>query len=354
MQVNLVITSAASITPYGLDVSSFAKGIAEGPVTFSPLEGCYIGSINVAKVPEYNARKLLATRIISNFDRLTLHVCVAVEQLYQSIGLTDSQLRTEALADHRVSFVCGTSGPLQSIVNIDLQTIEAPNYLQPSFIPNLVFNSPASYATIRHGIRGSCITITDGDTSSLQAFAVAAAQLLTDRVDFALVGGAEEATPAYALYRAAMADSSGKSLPPLSEGATIFSIEREEHAVQGGRSSLAKLIGCAHVFSPKDTMRGLVACMDKLREQVGTRLDNINVVCAEENIDLSRLGLEHARRLVLTTHMGETGAMYGTLAVLKVLTKADVAVGSNILLMQISREGACVAILLQKDRNIDV
>lgn len=353
MQTHLVITSASTISPYGMDVASFAKGMAEGPVIFAPLDPCYYGTVDAAKVPEYNARKLLNTRIISNFDQLTLHVCVAVEKLYQSIGLSEAARRIEALASERVSFVCGTSGPLQSIVNIDLQTIEAPSYLTPSLIPNLVFNSPASYGAIRHGIRGSCITLTDGDVSSLQAFAVAWAQLQMDRVDFALVGGAEEATAAYALYRAAMAHAAGKAVMPFSEGATIISIERADHAERGGRSNLASLIACAHVFSPNDTGQGIAACLTKIRRLVGDRMADIRIVCAEEPINLAAFDMGGCRRVTLAERMGETGAMYGTLAVLNVLTSRDFGVGELVLLLQVGSEGTCAAVLLQKNKNLD-
>jgi 3-oxoacyl-[acyl-carrier-protein] synthase II len=353
MQANLVITSAATITPYGLGVEAFVQGITTGPVQAEPLENAYLGSISVAKVPQYDARELLATRIISNFDRLTRHVCVAVDQLYKSIGLDDSNLRKAAVADQRVSFVCGTSGPLQSIVDIDLQVIEEPHYVQPSLIPNMVFNSAASYAAIRHGIRGSCITLTDGDTSSLQAFALAATKLQMDKIDFALVGGAEEATPAYALYRASLTGQIDTTQRPLSEGATIFALERTEHAELAGRASLAGIYGCAHLYAPGDVHGGIMECLKKLRQHTGLQLDEVGVVCAEPAIDLAALGLGKCRRLTLADRMGETGAMYGTLAVLDVLTRREVVDGETVLLLQVSPEGACAAMLMQKHRNLE-
>jgi hypothetical protein len=51
--------------------------------------------------------------------------------------------------------------------------------------------------------------------------------------------------------------------------------------------------------------------------------------------------------------MGETGAMYGTLAVLDVLTRRDVVDGEIVLLLQTSPEGACAAMLMQKHRNLE-
>lgn len=353
MQANLVITSAATLNPHGFGIGPFVQGRTDAPLRATAFEPRYAGQVPALRVPDYNARKLLETRTISHLDRLTLHICIALDLLYKSIGLGSAEHRQAAFDGDRVSFVCGSSGPLQSIFNIDLQTVEAPSYLQPSLIPNLVFNSPASYAAIRQGIRGSCITLTEGDTSSLQAFAVAAAQLGNERCDLALVGGAEEATAAYALYRATLAAIPGQAERPIAEGATVFGLERAEHAARAGRASMAGVFGCSHVFSPGDVQAGIAACLNKLRRQAGKALDEVGVVCAEPSVDLSGSALGATRRVSFGARLGETGAMYGTLAVLDVLSRTDIVPGEHVLLLQVSREGSCAALLLQKHRNLE-
>jgi len=344
MNAELVITAASALTPYGLGTEAYAQGMAAAPVPFAPLAGAYSPDAQCARVPDYDARQLLGVRSISAFDRLTLHVCVAVEQL----GFGDTAQRRTQLADDRISLALGSSGPLQSILDFDLQTIQEPRYVQPSIVPNLVFNVPASYAAIRHGIRGSCITLTDGDTSSLKAFAVAAAQLESGRIDLALVGGAEEATPAYALYSAALASAQGHSSPALCEGAAMFAMERAEHAQAAGRASLAGLFGCAHVFSSDDVQAGLAACLAKLRRRFAAPMGAVSVVCAAPEIELDGLALPTCRRVVPAARLGHAGAMSTSLATLHALADKDIAAGETILLLQADREGACAAALLRK------
>lgn len=348
MNNELVITAAAAVTPFGLGVDAFANGMVSLALNFEPLAGAYAPGSAVATVPAYDARSLLATRSISNFDRLTLHVCVAVDQLKQQLGMADLEQRREALADERISFVLGSSGPLQSILGFDLQTIEEPRYVQASIYPNVVFNVPASYAAIRHGIRGSCITLTDGEASSLQAFGIAAAQLEAGRIDLALVGGAEEATPAYALYQAAQAAKGGDLCPPLSEGSVVFALERAERARAAGREPIATLHGCAQVFSPRDASAGLAACIAKLERRLGPLRDRVGVVCSEGRIDLEALGLGHCRPLGLGERLGHVGAMYGAYATLNALVRDDIPGGELILVLQADADGACAAALLQK------
>ena len=348
----LVITAASALTSYGVGPEAYAQGFEAGPAQFAPMTGSYAQDIFCARVPYYDARQLLGVRSISNFDRLTLHVCVAVDALHKRLGFGDARERRTRLADDRISLVLGSSGPLQSIVDLDLQTIEEPSYVQPSIVPNLVFNVPASYAAIRHGIRGSCITLTDGDTSSLKALAMAATQLESGRIDLALVGGAEEATPAYALYRAALAAAGGQGCPRFAEGAAMFALERPEDAAAAGRASVAKLFGCVQVFAPHDRPAGLAACIDKLRRRFGNVLDDVGVVYAAQDIDRGRVGLDLCRSINLADRLGHFGAMSASMALLDALVRSHVAPGELFLIVQADREGACAASLLQKHATL--
>lgn len=350
MPTPFVITASSSLTPYGLGTNAYAQA---APAERQALVGNYAHQVEVAMVPDYNAQQLLAVRSVSNFDRLTLHVCVAVDQLHKQLGYADLTTRREALADDRMCIVLGSAGPLQSIVDFDLQTIEEPSYVQPSRVPNVVFNVPASYAAIRHGIRGSCITLTDGDSSSLKAFAIAAGQLEFGRIDLAMVGGAEEATPAYAMYRQAMDQYHGANDLPISEGASLFALETSAHASKAGREGIAGLYGCAQVFSPNAPQQGLQACIEKLRRQHPLAVDAITAVYCDTTLDLSELGLVKATQHQLHQKLGRTGAMYGSLALLDALTLGDIAPGAVILVLQADDAGSCVAALFKKHVNLN-
>lgn len=348
MRAELVITAASAVTPYGLGTEAYTQGIAIGPMESSPIEGCYAPNVRCSQVPHYDAREVLSVRSISALDRLTLHVCVAVDQLHKRLGLSDMHKRRVHLADERISLVLGSSGPLQSILDFDLQTIQEPRYVQPSMVPNVVFNVPASYAAIRHGIRGSCITLTDGDTSSLKALGIAAAQLESGRIDLALVGGAEEATPAYGLYCAALSAANGHDCPELTEGAAMFTLERADHARAAGRSYIAGLYGCAQVFSPGAAEGGLTACLAKLRRRFASVLAEVTVVYGNAQMDLKSLGLDHCRSVAANARLGHAGAMSASMAMLDALANQTIAAGELILVLQTDREGVCAAALLQK------
>lgn len=347
------ITATSSLTPYGIGAQAYLHGSQLGKPSTQDIAGSYTVRPQMAVVPDYDAQKLLAVRSVSNFDRLTLHVCVAVDQLHQQLGFNDLALRREKLADDRMGIVLGCAGPLQSIVDFDLQTIEEPSYVQPSKVPNLVFNVPASYAAIRHGIRGSCITLTDGDSSSLKAFAVAAGQLEFGRIDLAMVGGAEEATPAYAMFRQAMDKSELERELPIAEGAALFALETAQHAKAAGRQSLAGLYGCVQLFSPQDRQAGLNACVEKLRRQHPSAMREIEVVYCDSECDLTQLQLLTSAPVRLNDRLGRAGAMYGSLALLDALTSPTVAEGTHLLILQADEAGTCVAGLFQKRAQLN-
>lgn len=347
MTSKLVITGCNALTPYGFGLGALAEGLRTGPAAAAPLESAYAEGPAVARVPAYDARALLGTRAIGNFDRLTLHVGVAVKQLLDGMGLASTDTRGSLPADDRISLTLGSSGPLQSIVAFDLQAIEEPTYVQPGVYPNVVLNVPASYAAIRHAIRGSCITLTDGETSSLQAFATAAAQIESGRIDFAIVGGAEEATPAYQLLRSALARQQGTETGVLVEGAALMCLEPADQAQRQGRASLARVYGCTHAFAPGDQAAGIGQCLANLRRRFGKVLDEVGVVSAEASVPAGAW-FDGVRTLALAPRIGDAGAMHGALAVLQVLADHGVPPGETVLVLQCSPEGACAALLLQK------
>ena len=347
MDAPFVVTGASALTPYGLGIAAYAHGVAEAAATPQPIAGAYTDDVMCAQVPPYDAKQLLAVRSISAFDRLTLHVCVTVDQLLKQLGLADPANRGGP-ADDRIGLVLGSSGPIQSIVDFDLQTIADPRYVQPSLYPNVVFNVPASHAAIRHRIRGSCITLTDGNSSALKAFALAIKQLASGRIDISLAGGAEEATPAYALYRSAGASQERQPCPALAEGAAIFALERAGAGRVTDLPALAGIFGCAHVFSPDDPIAGLRHCLDNLDKRFPGQLALVSALIHPEDIEPAALALDHVRAFPSANRLGDPGAMTAGLNLLDMLIDRRIAPGERVLLIEADRSGSCALALVEK------
>jgi 3-oxoacyl-[acyl-carrier-protein] synthase II len=356
MSETLAITAAAALTPYGLGTEDFVQNFPQAPMSFREEEtlGTYFKNacpVSAAFIPDYDTKKMLNTRAINNFDRLTRHLCVATEMLHQSMGFADVEQRRTHVKDERVSLVLGTNGPVQSILAYDLQTVRDPQYVQAGLFPNAVYNVPASYATIRHGIRGSCITLSNGETSVVEAFGIAAKQVHGGRIDLSFVGGAEEMTPAYAVCVKALSLHHNQPLPAISEGAYLFCVESTTKAEARGQTVLAHLLGTASIFCP-DLNRGIQKCLDRLESTTGRDLSKVQWICSDAPVDLDLLGLADRNVISLDERLGYLGAMYAAAGVMAVLTTPDIAEGDLALVLCASREGACGALLLEKRRSM--
>lgn len=348
MNSDLIISATASVTPFGVGQPWRNIDLDASALEATPIANCYGPSVCSAKVPSYDARQLLGVRSVSQFDRLTLHISVAIEYLLQNLGLANDSERARQVKDERVSLVLGSSGPIQSILDIDLQTIEEPRYVQPSLVPNVVFNVPASYAAIGRSIRGSCITLTDGASSSLKALALAQAQIECGRIDLALCGGAEEATPAYALYVQAQCARFDKPVPALFEGAAMFALESASQAKRFQRRALAKVHGCAQAFASDDPMAALAQSLARLRAQWPSLMREVSHVYADAAIEFERVGLRGFSLHDLSAQLGHLGAMPACLAVQDITSSSAILAGELVLIVQAEADGSAAAALMQK------
>ena len=349
MSPEIVITATAALSPYGIGTAALAAGLqGQALPAATPVQGCHGRPVMARQVPDYDGRALLGVRSISQFDRLTLHVGVAVDEVLRGLGFADAKARAAQVPDDAIGIVLGSSGPLQSIMAFDLQTIADPRYVQPSLVPNVVFNVPASYAAIRHTMRGSAITLTDGPSSSLKAMALALAQLESGRLSLVLCGAAEEATPAYALYAQALAAQRGAPQPVLWEGAALFALETAAHAARHGRVPRAALVGCAQAFAPRDPQAALAQALHRLQATHPAAMREVSRVWADSAALAARAGLGALKVHELGRLQAELGTLPGALAVLDLVTDPAVGRGELALVVQAEADGCGAAALLRR------
>ncbi|MGP1693653.1 MAG: beta-ketoacyl synthase N-terminal-like domain-containing protein, partial [Giesbergeria sp.] len=282
----------------------------------------------------------------------TVHLSVTTDFLHQALHFADTEARRAHVADEAVSLIVGSTGPLQSIFEFDLQTIDEPQYVQPGVFPNTVFNVPASYAAIRRSIKGSCLTLTNGETSSLDALALAARQIADGRTQLALVGGAEELTPAYALFMQSLQRTRGDMAAPLAEGVALFALESAAAAKARGQPILAELQAVTGLYCP-DRAAGVQECLRRLRSQVGDKaLLEIDRVYKNRAVDPEHLGLHCSSIIDVASQLGDLGSVHGGFALLAALTDPTLPPGAQILIVNASHEGACAACLVRKNLHL--
>ncbi len=351
MQQELVITGTGVLSPYGMGVEAFSEGYCarRSPmVEASALPAHYYPPRLAAAVPDYDAKRYLNARGIRGLDKLTIHVSVALDFLHDEVGFGDVEERRRHYPDERVAIVLGTTGPIQSILNFDLETVRDPQFVQPGLFPNTVFPLPASYAAIRRSIKASCVTLTNGETSSLDTFGVGAMQVAEGRADFVIVGGAEELTPAQALAVGALHRERGSGCPVLAEGAALFGLESAQAASRRGAQALASVLAVHSVYCPERTA-AVAECWSRIQRMTPAGdVEGISDVFLNREFDIAPFGLD-AVRVVNPAHtFGYLGALNGAIGVLSAIVDPEVAAGACVLVINLSEEGNCTMLLMKK------
>lgn len=352
MQTPFVITAVSALTPFGTTAESCARALAgHAPLHLQAISPSLGKPCQAAFVVEHDVRELLGTRSISQLDRLSRHVGISIRSLLTTLGMADVGVRRPYLADERISIVLGTTGSFQSTVDYEREAIRDPRYVQPSLMPNMVLNVPASYAAIRHAIRGSCITLTDGPVSALKALAMGITQLRCGRIDLALCGGAEEATPAAALVLEADLYRQGRRgpLPALLDGAIFLALEPEARAREQGRDPLLGIHACQHRFVAGQPAQALQACLDALRPHPA--FERISAVDISGPIDAGMPGLPGREPRHIDKQLSDAPLESANLGpMLSLLTRALTNDGTegSALVVQCDTAGNAAAALVQK------
>lgn len=153
--------------------------------------------------------------------------------------------------------------------------IEGPRYVNPSFFPNTVINSPASRISIRFKIKGFNTTISTGCCAGIDAISYASDFIRMKRADIVFAGAVEELCEDTFLILHTFGCLSGsngtdaKCCPfdarrdgtIFSEGAAVIALEEENHAIKRNASILGYISGYANAFDY--TSEGYFKCSGK-------------------------------------------------------------------------------------------
>ena len=264
----VVITGIGVLSPIGIGREQYWEGLFSGRTGFSMISLFDTSGFKVTVAGE-----------IKNFDPLAMLGKKGLRELDRSTRLVSSAAKL-ALEDSRFEIsddntqatgvaVGATFGSLHSISQFDRTgLIEGPRYVNPSYFPNTVINSPASRISIRFKIKGFNTTISTGFCAGIDAISYASDFVCLERADVVLAGGVEELCEEtfsgfYRLGCLSGGDGSDPACRPfdarrngtvLSEGAALLVLESEEHALTRGADILARVSGYGNSFDPEARM----------------------------------------------------------------------------------------------------
>ncbi len=352
---NLVIVAGAAVTPFGLNTSDFCKGINGGGYLFeehNELTGFVTDTkVNSASISTYDAKKALNTRAVSQLDQLTKHVSVATLELQKNLGCDDVESRKEKVSDDQLSIVLGTTGPVQSVIDFDIEAFKEPQYVAAGLFPNVVFNVPGCHASIRHKARGSVLTLNDGDTASANAIKLACGQLTNNRSDMVWVGGAEALNPAQVLMLKAQQNFINEPvLPDLAEGVFLFAMTRKETAQENDHQTLAEIETTAALFCP-DKDLALKKLIEKLVSDCPEEMKEVTWLSSNLSAPIKPLGYD-VKAFNADKKLGYLAAATSAASLMCILASHEVNPGERVLHICQDENGASSAILLRKTKHL--
>jgi 3-oxoacyl-[acyl-carrier-protein] synthase II len=322
MDREVVVTGIGVLSPIGIGRESFVEGLLLGRTGFSGISLFDTAPYSVrtaGEIRDFDPVRFLGKKGLRTLDRSTRLLSTASVLALEDAGLsvTEGNTRSTGVA------VGTTFGSLHSISQFDRDgLIEGPRYVNPSFFPNTVINSPASQVSIRLKIKGFNTTISTGFCSGLDALSYAADFISLGRAEMVLAGAVEELCEETfrGFHDLGWLSGGGGSEPlscpfdarrdgiVLSEGATVLVLEDLGHALERGADILAVVRGCGNCFEPsadrsfKHGGMGLINAMKAALEAASCAPEDVGLVSAGAN---STKGLDRMEANVLKEVFGQ-------------------------------------------------
>jgi len=318
----IVITGIGVLSPIGIGREQYWEGLSCGRTGFSTISLFDTSGFNVSiagEVQNFDAVAMLGKKGLRELDRSTRLISSAAK-----LAIEDSRIEiTENNAQSAGVSIGTTFGSLHSIFQFDRSgLIDGPRFVNPSFFPNTVLNSPASRISIRFKIKGFNATISTGFCAGIDAISYACDFIRLNRADVVLAGGVEELCEEtfsgfYKLGCLSGRNGSDTICRPfdarrngtvLSEGAALLVLESEEHALTRGADILARISGYGNSFDPEARMdfghqgKGLKNAVGIALRDASLSTDDINYVSSCAN---STKGLDRMETAVLKDLLGE-------------------------------------------------
>lgn len=262
MKKKVVITGVGILSSIGIGRQAFREALFQGRIGFKPITLFDTSKYSVktgGEITDFDPLAFLEKKGLRELDRSTRLVCSAAK-----LAIDDSKIIITESNTHSIGVSIGTTfGSLKSIAEFDRTSlIEGPRYVNPSFFPNTVINSPASRISIRFKIKGFNTTISTGCCAGIDAISYASDFISMARADIVFAGAVEELCEDTFFILQTMGCVSGTNGGKaqccpfdarrngiiFSEGSAVLTLEEENHAIQRNANILGYISGYANAF----------------------------------------------------------------------------------------------------------
>ena len=355
-----VITGMGVISPLGENVNEYWANLEQGVSGIGPMTLCdpsefpskIAGEVNTFDPLTYIDKK--EAKRMARFSQMAVAAAnLAIENA--NITFTKDELNRTA-----VIIGNGNGGFPEIEQNARAQVLKGETKVSPYFIPMILPNMAAANISRIFGFKGFSSTVVTACAASTQSIGDAALLINNEMCDIVLAGGCESGITKLGLggFSALRALSTQNEEPAKAskpfdinrdgfvpaEGAGMFVIESEGHAIKRGANILCEIVGMGvssdahHPVQPDPSGDGAILSMERALNNANINNEEIDYINAHgtstplndicETNALKKLFKEHAYKVPISSTksmighvLGGAGALEGIATVLSIINQ---------------------------------
>ncbi len=352
----VVITGLGCVTALGESADGVFTALCQAKSGISRVESFDVTEFPVkfgGEIKNFAPKKYINPREAKRMDRFTQFAVASAVQ-----AVADSGIDFEAENKHRVGVLVGTGiGGIKEIEDQHRRIIEkGPRKVSPFCVPRLMGNAASGCIAILYGLKGPNMCIVTACASASHSIGEAFYNIIADRSDVMIAGGAEAAlTPIGLASFCSLKSLSTRNDNPqiasrpfdkdrdgfvLSEGGGIVILEEYEHAKKRGARIYCELLGYGancdgyHITAPDPDGKGAAEAMRLALADVGVEPEKIDYINAHgtstelndiaESLAIKSVFGKHAYKLAVSSTKGCLGHLLGASGAVEVIVMAKV------------------------------
>lgn len=358
----IVITGLGAITPVGNDVQTFWDNMKNGVSGANRIQSFETDGYTVeiaCEVKDFDPKAWMPWKTAKRLARATQFSIATAKQ-----ALADADFEITPEGSPRVGVVINTGGGgISSMEEGEKQLLESgPRAISPFLVTNVMPNAVSCLVSMELGTTGplntSALACASGNYALLDAFHM----MKRGEADVMIAGGTEASiSPLILASFARMGALSSRNDNPTAasrpfdkdrdgfvfgEGAAIFILETEEHALARGAKIYAEILGgrltsdAYHLTAPKPDASGASAALTGALEASDKTPDQVDAIFAHgtstplgdvaETLAIKKVFGEYAYQIPITGTKSQVGHMLGAAGAVSALAAVKTIEGGII------------------------
>lgn len=298
----VVITGMGAVTPIGVGVDNFWKGLIEGKNGISTIEnfdteGQTVTIAGEIKKEDLNVEDYINPKEVKRMDRYTQLGIIAADE-----AIKDAGLDTAGYDPYRVGvIVSSAAGGFKAFEDGHLAMLEkGPTKCTPFTVPMLIVNMASGRISVKYGFKGLNKVVVSACATGTHSIGDAFRSIQYGDADAIVAGGCEASITklgigAFTSLRALSKrnDAPEKASRPydvdrdgfiMSEGAGVLVLEEYEHAKKRGAKIYAEVVGYGQtgdaydIVAPDPTGMGAQKAMEFALADANAKPEDIQYI----------------------------------------------------------------------------